>query len=468
MAATLYDKLWDAHLVAERDDGASLLYIDLHVIHEVTSPQAFAGLRAAGRQPWRLSGMLATVDHSVPTRHRGDVEAIEDEIARLQVRTLDDNCRALGVPYFDWADGRQGIVHVVGPESGATLPGMTVVCGDSHTSTHGALGSLAMGIGTSAVEHVMATQCLPVRKLGNYLVEFTGAMPDGLYAKDLALALIGRIGIGGGVGYAMEFGGEVVRGLSMEGRMTLCNMSVEAGSRSGMMAVDQTTLDYVKGRDLAPVGADWDAAAQQWGQLHSDPDADWDRKLQIPVDQLRPQVTWGTCPDMVMDIDAAVPDPEKAADPARGTAERAACGYMGLEPGQRLDSLPLDQVFIGACTNSRLEDLRVAAEVVRGRRVAPGLKRALVVPGSASVREKAEAEGLGEVFRAAGFEFRQPGCSMCLGMNDDVLGSGERCISTANRNFEGRAGAGGRIHLASPAVAAASAVAGRILPPERL
>ena len=467
---TLYDKLWESHLVATREDGSNLIYIDLHLVHEVTTPQAFAGLREAGRPVRRADATLATVDHAVPTRHRGNIDQIEDEVSRIQVRTLDDNCHSYRIPYFAWDDDRQGIVHVVGPEQGATLPGMTIVCGDSHTSTHGALGALAMGVGTSAVEHVLATQCLPAYKQRNLRVQLQGApaVPEWVLPKDWALAVIGRLGIGGGVGHAMEFAGDVVTAMSLEGRLTLCNLAVEAGSRSALIAVDDTTLDYVQGRPLAPKGADWEKAVVQWRTLKSDDDAHWDKEVIIDGASVGPQVTWGTSPDMVLAVGDRIPDPEAEASSQRREQMLQACAYMGVQPGQALESLPIDQIFIGACTNSRLEDLRAAAKIVRGRQKAKGIQRALVVPGSAKVRTAAESEGLHEIFMSAGFEWRQPGCSMCLGMNDDVLSAGERCVSTANRNFEGRAGPGGRIHLASPYTAAAAAIAGRVVHPGSL
>ena len=462
---TLYDKLWHSHLVEQRDDGSALIYIDRHLIHEVTSPQAFEGLRLAGRQPWRRDANLAVPDHNVPTERReriGGVAAIADPVSRLQVQTLDDNCRDFDIVEFEINDVRQGIVHVVGPEQGATLPGMTVVCGDSHTSTHGALGALAHGIGTSEVEHVLATQCLIQQKMKNMLVRIDGTLQRGVTAKDVVLAVIGEIGTAGGTGYAIEFGGEVVRNMSMEGRMTMCNMSIEAGARMGMVAVDQVTLDYVKGRPYAPVGVMWEQAEQAWRELHSDPDAVFDRVVELRGEEIKPQVTWGTSPEMVLPVDGTIPDPATMDNPGRRESARRALEYMGLQPGTPVTDIALDRVFIGSCTNSRIEDLRAAAEVVRGRRVAPGIKQALVVPGSGEVKRQAEAEGLDAVFLEAGMEWREPGCSMCLAMNADKLGAGEHCASTSNRNFEGRQGFGGRTHLVSPAMAAAAAVTGRL------
>jgi 3-isopropylmalate/(R)-2-methylmalate dehydratase large subunit len=463
---TLYDKLWQSHLVEQREDGSALIYIDRHLIHEVTSPQAFEGLRLAGRQPWRRDANLAVPDHNVPTDQReriGGVAAIADPVSRLQVQTLDENCRDFDIVEFEINDVRQGIVHVVGPEQGATLPGMTVVCGDSHTSTHGALGALAHGIGTSEVEHVLATQCLIQQKMKNMLVRIDGALQRGVSAKDVVLAVIGEIGTAGGTGYAIEFGGEVVRNMSMEGRMTMCNMSIEAGARMGMVAVDQVTLDYVRGRPYAPAGALWEQAERAWRELHSDPDAVFDRVVALRGEEIRPQVTWGTSPEMVLPVDGLIPDPETMDNPGRRESARRALEYMGLEPGTPITAIALDRVFIGSCTNSRIEDLRAAAEVVRGRRVAPGIKQALVVPGSGEVKRQAEAEGLDAVFLEAGMEWRAPGCSMCLAMNADKLGAGEHCASTSNRNFEGRQGFGGRTHLVSPAMAAAAAVAGHFV-----
>ncbi len=458
---TLYDKIWDEHVVRAEPDGTTLLYIDRHLVHEVTSPQAFEGLRLAGRRPWRPQAILAVPDHNVPTTDRS--RGIDDPVSRVQVETLDRNCREFGITEFAMDDPRQGIVHVIGPEQGFTLPGMTIVCGDSHTSTHGAFGALAFGIGTSEVEHVLATQCLLTRKSRNMRARFTGALPPGVYAKDLALALIGRIGTAGGTGCALEFAGEAVEGLSMEGRMTLCNMAIEAGARAGLVAVDETTIRYLEGRPLAPKGALWERAVEAWRGLVSDPDAVFDREVEIDVSALEPQVTWGTSPEMVVGVSGRVPDPADEPDPVRrGDMERA-LAYMGLEPGTPMAEIAVDRVFIGSCTNARIEDLRAAAAVVRGRRVARSVRQALVVPGSGLVKRQAEAEGLDRIFRAAGFEWREPGCSMCLAMNADRLGPGERCASTSNRNFEGRQGAGGRTHLVSPAMAAAAAVAGRFV-----
>ena len=463
---TLYDKLWQNHVVEQRDDGTALIYIDRHLIHEVTSPQAFEGLRLAGRGLWRRDANLAVPDHNVPTElaeRAGGVEAIADPVSRLQVRTLDENCADFDVVEIPINDIRQGIVHVVGPEQGATLPGMTVVCGDSHTSTHGALGALAHGIGTSEVEHVLATQCLIQKKMKNMLVQVDGELPFGVTAKDVALAIIGEIGTAGGTGYAIEFGGEVVRALSMEGRMTLCNMSIEAGARTGMVAVDQTTLDYVKGRPYAPAGATWDIAEAAWRELHSDVDAVFDRVVTLRGEDIQPQVTWGTSPEMVLPVSGILPSPEDIEQPARREATRRALEYMGLEAGTPITAIRPDRVFIGSCTNSRIEDLRAAAAVVRGRKVAAGVKQVLVVPGSGQVKAQAEAEGLDRVFLDAGMEWREPGCSMCLAMNADKLGPGEHCASTSNRNFEGRQGFGGRTHLVSPAMAAAAAVTGHFI-----
>ena len=462
---TLYDKLWDSHEVKRRDDGSSLIYIDRHIIHEVTSPQAFEGLRLAGRKPWRVDSIIATPDHNVPTtpERKGGIEAIADQVSRLQVQTLDDYCDEYGITEFKMNDVRQGIVHVIGPEQGATLPGMTVVCGDSHTSTHGAFGALAHGIGTSEVEHVFATQCLVAKKMKNMLVKVEGQLPFGVTAKDIVLAVIGKIGTAGGNGHAIEFAGSAIRALSMEGRMTICNMSIEAGARVGMVAVDQTTIDYVEGRPFAPTGAVWEAAVAQWRGLVSDADAHFDTVVELDATQLKPQVSWGTSPEMVLAVDQQVPDPAREADPVkRGSIERA-LKYMGLKANQPITDIVLDRVFIGSCTNSRIEDLRAAAAVAKGRKVAATLKQALVVPGSGLVKAQAEREGLDKVFIEAGFEWREPGCSMCLAMNADRLESGEHCASTSNRNFEGRQGAGGRTHLVSPAMAAAAAIAGRFV-----
>jgi len=458
---TLYDKLWDAHVVRKDPDGTALLYIDRHLVHEVTSPQAFEGLRLAGRQPWRVDANLATPDHNVPTTGRN--QGIADPVSRLQVETLDQNCDEFGITEFHMNDLRQGIVHVVGPEQGATLPGMTVVCGDSHTSTHGAVGALAFGIGTSEVEHVLATQCLIQKKSKAMLVRVDGAVGPGVTAKDIILAIIGEIGTAGGTGYAIEFGGEAIRDLSIEGRMTLCNMAIEAGARAGFVAVDEKTIAYVKGRPYAPSGDAWDKAEAWWRTLSSDEGAAFDREVVIDGTGIRPQVTWGTSPEMVVAVDAHVPDPEAVADPVAADGMRRALDYMGLQAGMPVTDIRPDKIFIGSCTNSRIEDLRAAAAVIRGRKVADNITQALVVPGSGLVKQQAEAEGLDRVFLEAGFEWREPGCSMCLAMNADRLEPGERCASTSNRNFEGRQGQGGRTHLVSPAMAAATAIAGHFV-----
>ncbi len=455
---TLYDKLWDQHLVRKDESGTALIYIDRHLVHEVTSPQAFEGLRMAGRQPWRTSSVVAVPDHNVPTTDRS--LGIQDPVSRTQVETLDENCRSFGLTEFTMDDIRQGIVHVIGPEQGATLPGMTVVCGDSHTSTHGAFGALAFGIGTSEVEHVLATQCLIQKKMKSMLVSVDGEVGPGVGAKDIVLAIIGEIGTAGGTGYAIEFGGTAIQALSMEGRMTVCNMAIEAGARAGMIAVDQTTIDYVKGRPYAPTEAQWDAAVESWRQLVSDSDASFDRVVRINAADIKPQVTWGTSPEMVIPVDGLTPDPEQQADEVKASGVRRALEYMGLEANMPISSVNIDKAFIGSCTNSRIEDLREAADVVKGRKVADNVKLAMVVPGSGLVKAQAEEEGLDRVFLDAGFEWREPGCSMCLAMNADRLEPGERCASTSNRNFEGRQGQGGRTHLVSPAMAAAAAVAG--------
>ena len=462
---TLYDKLWDSHEVKRRDDGSSLIYIDRHIIHEVTSPQAFEGLRLAGRKPWRVDSIIATPDHNVPTtpERKGGIDAIVDTVSRLQVQTLDDYCDEYGITEFKMNDVRQGIVHVIGPEQGATLPGMTVVCGDSHTSTHGAFGALAHGIGTSEVEHVFATQCLVAKKMKNMLVRVEGTLPFGVTAKDIVLAVIGKIGTAGGNGHAIEFAGSAIRDLSIEGRMTICNMSIEAGARVGMVAADEKTVEYVKGRPFAPAGADWDAAVEAWKDLVSDADAVFDTVVELDAAQIKPQVSWGTSPEMVLAVDQNVPDPAQETDLVkRGSIERA-LKYMGLKANQAITDIQLDRVFIGSCTNSRIEDLRAAAVIAKGRKVASTIKQAIVVPGSGLVKAQAEAEGLDKIFLEAGFEWREPGCSMCLAMNPDRLESGEHCASTSNRNFEGRQGAGGRTHLVSPAMAAAAAVNGRFI-----
>jgi len=455
---TLYDKLWEAHCVRQEADGTALIYIDRHLVHEVTSPQAFEGLRLAGRRPWRRRSILAVPDHNVPTTARA--AGIADPVSRLQVETLDRNCADFGITEFTMNDPRQGIVHVIGPEQGATLPGMTVVCGDSHTSTHGAFGALAFGIGTSDVEHVLATQCLILRKTKSLLVRLDGRLAPGVSAKDAVLAVIGRIGTAGGTGYSIEFGGPVIQGLSMEGRMTVCNMAIEAGARAGMIAVDDTTIEYLRDRPYAPRGALWGRAVAAWRGLHSDADAEFDKTVVLDASAIAPQVTWGTSPEMVTSVDGVVPDPADEPDVVKREGMRKALVYMGLEPGTAITDIRPDHVFIGSCTNARIEDLRAAAAAIRGRRVAPGIKQALVVPGSGLVRRQAEAEGLDGVFRAAGFEWREPGCSMCLAMNADRLAPGERCASTSNRNFEGRQGQGGRTHLVSPAMAALAAVTG--------
>ncbi|MEW5864956.1 MAG: 3-isopropylmalate dehydratase large subunit [Pseudomonadota bacterium] len=465
MGRTLYDKLWDSHVVHVEDDGTALLYIDRHLVHEVTSPQAYEGLRLAGRKPWRPESVIATADHNTPTTgwERG-VAGIEDPVSRLQVQTLDANIREFGArAYFPFLDARQGIVHVIGPENGATLPGMTVVCGDSHTSTHGAFACLAFGIGTSEVEHVLATQCLVARKMKNMRVAVEGPLARGVTAKDVVLAIIGRIGTAGGTGHAIEFAGSTIRALSMEGRMTICNMAIEAGARAGMVAVDDTTIEYLRGRPLAPRGADWDSAVRYWRTLVSDPDAKFDREVTLDARQIAPQVTWGTSPEMVVSVEDRVPDPDREKDPVRREGMERALVYMGLEPRTPIQDIRLDKVFIGSCTNSRIEDLRAAASIVAGKRVAKNIRLAMVVPGSGQVKAQAEKEGLDRVFREAGFEWRQPGCSMCLAMNADRLEPGERCASTSNRNFEGRQGAGGRTHLVSPAMAAAAAIAGHFV-----
>lgn len=463
---TLYDKIWDAHLVKQRGDGTALIYIDRQLIHEVTSPQAFEGLRLAGRKPWRPEANLATPDHNIPTtreeRSQG-LEGIKDPISRIQVRTLDENCQEFGILELGMNDKRQGIVHVVGPEQGATLPGMTIVCGDSHTSTHGALGALAHGIGTSEVEHVLATQCLLQKKMKNMLVRVNGRLNPGVTAKDIVLAIIGRIGTAGGTGYTIEFGGEAIQSLSIEGRMTVCNMAIEAGARAGLVAVDETTIEYLRGRPFAPRGELWERAVVAWRNLVSDADATFDRVVELAASDIEPQVTWGTSPEMVAPISGRIPDPAAETDASkRGNMEQA-LKYMGLQAGTAIQDIRLDYVFIGSCTNSRIEDLREAAAVVKGKKVADSIELAMVVPGSGLVKEQAEAEGLDAIFKAAGLEWREPGCSMCLAMNADQLPAGKHCASTSNRNFEGRQGFGGRTHLVSPAMAAAAAIAGRFV-----
>ena len=458
---TLYDKLWEAHRVRSEADGTALIYIDRHLVHEVTSPQAFEGLREAGRQPWKRLANLAVPDHNVPTTDRA--AGISDPISREQVDALDRNVKHFGVPYIPLADLRQGIVHVVGPEQGATLPGMTVVCGDSHTATHGAFGALAFGIGTSEVEHALATQCLVLKKSKSLLIRVNGAVGPGVTAKDIVLAIIGRIGTAGGNGSVIEFAGDAIRALSMEGRMTVSNMAIEAGARAGLIAVDQTTIDYVKGRPMAPTPAQWPQAVAWWSTLHSDEGARFDRVVDIDAAGIQPQVTWGTSPEMVVPVSGRVPDPGQEPDAVKRGGMEKALAYMGLKAGTPVSEIAIDKVFIGSCTNARIEDLRAAASVVRGKVKAPNVTLALVVPGSGLVKQQAEAEGLDAIFKAAGFEWREPGCSMCLGMNDDRLAPGERCASTSNRNFEGRQGAGSRTHLVSPAMAAAAGIAGRFV-----
>ena len=460
-ALTLYDKLWNSHLVRTEPDGTALIYIDRHLVHEVTSPQAFEGLRWAQRKPWRTNSMLAVPDHNVPTTKRSG--GIADPIARLQVETLDANCAEFGIVEFKMNDIRQGVVHVMGPEQGATLPGMTVVCGDSHTSTHGAFAALAHGIGTSEVEHVMATQCLVAKKSKAMLVKVEGALGKGSTAKDIALAIIGKIGTAGGTGHAIEFAGSAIRALSMEGRMTLCNMAIEAGARAGMVAADETTFAYFKGRPFAPQGEQWDKAVMHWRTLHSDAGAAFDATVELDAAQIKPQVTWGTSPEMVVAVDGRVPDPALVSDAVkRGDWERALT-YMGLQANTPITEVMVDKVFIGSCTNGRIEDMRAAAAVAKGKKVAANVKLAMVVPGSGLVKAQAEQEGLDKILIAAGFEWRDPGCSMCLAMNDDRLSPGERCASTSNRNFEGRQGQGGRTHLVSPEMAAAAAIAGHFV-----
>ncbi|MBV2123278.1 MAG: 3-isopropylmalate dehydratase large subunit [Candidatus Thiodiazotropha sp. (ex Ctena orbiculata)] len=463
-AKTLYDKLWESHLVRTDEDGTALIYIDRHLVHEVTSPQAFEGLRLAGRKPWRTEANLATPDHNVPTTERsGGVSTIVDPVSRLQVETLDQNCRDFAITEFEMLDPRQGIVHVIGPEQGATLPGMTVVCGDSHTSTHGAMGALAFGIGTSEVEHVLATQCLIQKKSKSMQVRVDGPVAAGVTAKDIVLAIIGKIGTAGGTGYAIEFAGDAIEALSIEGRLTLCNMAIEAGARAGFVAVDQKTIDYVKGRPYAPQGDDWAKAVAYWQTLHTDPGAEFDKVVILDGAAIKPQVTWGTSPEMVVGVDQAVPDPADEADKVKADGMRRALEYMGLEAGTPIQDIAVDKVFIGSCTNSRIEDLRAAAQVAKGQQVASNVKLALIVPGSGLVKAQAEQEGLDKIFVEAGFEWREPGCSMCLAMNADRLESGERCASTSNRNFEGRQGQGGRTHLVSPAMAAAAAIHGHFV-----
>jgi len=461
MARTLYQKIWDDHVVKDLGDGSSLLYIDRHLVHEVTSPQAFDGLRMADRKPWRLDANLAVADHNVPTTDRAN--GIADPISKAQVDALDANCKAFGITEFDMNDVRQGIVHVIGPEQGATLPGMTVVCGDSHTATHGAFGALAFGIGTSEVEHALATQTLVATPSKTMLIRVNGAVGPGVTAKDIVLAIIGEIGTAGGTGYAIEFGGDAIRALSMEGRMTVCNMAIEGGARAGMVGVDDTTIDYVRGRPFSPKPEQWAQAEAYFRALHSDEGAAFDRVVDLDAARIQPQVTWGTSPEMVVEVGANVPDPAQVSDPVRRGGMEKALRYMGIEANQPITSIAIDKVFIGSCTNSRIEDLRAAAAVVKGRRKADSVKLALVVPGSGLVKRQAEAEGLDKVFVEAGFEWREPGCSMCLAMNADRLEPGERCASTSNRNFEGRQGSGGRTHLVSPAMAAAAGIAGHFV-----
>ena len=460
-AQTLYDKLWNSHLVRQESDGTALLYIDRHLVHEVTSPQAFEGIKLAGRKLWRTSSILAVADHNVPTT--GRAQGIADPISRLQVETLDSNCAEFGVTEFRMSDVRQGIVHVVGPEQGATLPGITVVCGDSHTSTHGAFAALAFGIGTSEVEHVMVTQCLLMKKSKAMQVWVEGTLGRGVTAKDIALAVIGKIGTAGGTGYAIEFAGSAIRALSMEGRMTLCNMAIEAGARAGMVAADDTTINYLKGRPFAPQGPEWEQAVAYWRTLHSDMGAAFDALVKLDAADIRPQVTWGTSPEMVVAVDGCVPDPEKMSDPVQRAGAQRALQYMGLVANTPIVEINIDKVFIGSCTNARIEDMREAAAIAQGKHIAASVKLAMVVPGSGLVKKQAEEEGLDKIFIAAGFEWRDPGCSMCLAMNDDRLSPGERCASTSNRNFEGRQGQGGRTHLVSPGMAAAAAIAGHFV-----
>ncbi|MBP0590448.1 3-isopropylmalate dehydratase large subunit [Paraburkholderia sp. LEh10] len=458
---TLFEKIWASHVVSEADDGTALLYVDRHLVYEVTSPQAFEGLCISGRKPWRSSTVLATADHNVPTT--GRAHGIADPLSRMQVEQLDKNCAQFNVVQFGLRDRRQGIIHVVGPEQGATLPGMTIVAGDSHTSTHGAFAALAFGVGTSEVEHVLATQCLSMKRMRPMLVRVDGNLPRGVTAKDLALRIIGTLGTAGGTGYAIEFAGTTIDAMSMEGRMTLCNLAIEAGARVGIIAVDETTINYVKGRPYAPTGDQWEKAVDYWRTLHSDKDAHFERIVSIDASSVRPMVTWGTSPEMVVSIDDSVPDPALESNDVKRQGMTRALEYMAVSAGTEISSIALDKVFIGSCTNARIEDLRAAAAIVRGRRVSSSIKQALVVPGSGLVKAQAEAEGLDKIFVEAGFEWREPGCSMCLGMNDDRLGPGERCASTSNRNFEGRQGAGGRTHLVSPVMAAAAAVAGHFV-----
>ena len=463
---TLYDKIWDSHLVNQREDGTALIYIDRHLIHEVTSPQAFEGLKMSGRFPWRSDANLAVPDHNIPTttdERRQGLSGIKDPVSKIQVKALEDNCKENNILSLGMNDIRQGIVHVMGPEQGATLPGMTIVCGDSHTSTHGALGALAHGIGTSEVEHVLATQCLMQRKMKNMLVRVDGVLKKGVTAKDVVLAIIGEIGTAGGTGYTIEFGGEVIKNLSIEGRMTVCNMAIEAGARAGLIAVDQKTLDYVKGRPFAPSGDMWVRASEAWRSLVSDSNANFDRTVIIDGSEIEPQVTWGTSPEMVAPVSGSIPDPTLETDPTKKGNLEQALKYMGLKAGTEIKNIQLDYIFIGSCTNSRIEDLREAAQVVKDRKVAENIEVAMVVPGSGLVKKQAEEEGLDQIFTSAGIQWREPGCSMCLAMNSDQLGEGKHCASTSNRNFEGRQGFGGRTHLVSPAMAAAAAIHGHFV-----
>ena len=463
---TLYDKIWDSHLVNQREDGTALIYIDRHLIHEVTSPQAFEGLKMSGRVPWRSDANLAVPDHNIPTttdERRQGLSGIKDPVSKIQVKALEDNCKENNILSLEMNDIRQGIVHVMGPEQGATLPGMTIVCGDSHTSTHGALGALAHGIGTSEVEHVLATQCLMQRKMKNMLVRVDGVLKKGVTAKDVVLAIIGEIGTAGGTGYTIEFGGEVIKNLSIEGRMTVCNMAIEAGARAGLIAVDQKTLDYVKGRPFAPIGDMWVRASEAWRSLVSDSNANFDRTVIIDGSEIEPQVTWGTSPEMVAPVSGSIPDPTLETDPTKKGNLEQALKYMGLKAGTEIKNIQLDYIFIGSCTNSRIEDLREAAQVVKDRKVAANIEVAMVVPGSGLVKKQAEEEGLDQIFTSAGIQWREPGCSMCLAMNSDQLGEGKHCASTSNRNFEGRQGFGGRTHLVSPAMAAAAAIHGHFV-----
>ena len=460
MVKTLYDKLWDDHVVHDYGDGTALIYIDRQLLHEVTSPQAFEGLKLAGRKPWRLNTNLAVPDHNVPTVNR---EVIEDPISKLQLETLDANCKETGITKFDMFDERQGIVHVIGPEQGACLPGMTIVCGDSHTSTNGALGAMAFGIGTSEVEHVLATQCLVQKKAKNMLIKVNGQVGKGITAKDIVLAIIGEIGTAGGTGYTIEFAGDAIQALSMEGRMTVCNMAIEAGARVGLVAVDQTTIDYVEGRPYAPKGEEWQRAAEIWRNLKSDDGAQFDKVIELDATLIEPQVTWGTSPEMVISVTNTVPDPKQESSDVKRESIENALKYMDLKANTSITDINIDKVFIGSCTNSRIEDLREAADVIKGKKVSADVKLAMVVPGSGLVKQQAEKEGLDEIFKESGFEWRDPGCSMCLGMNPDQLKTGERCASTSNRNFEGRQGPGGRTHLVSPGMAAAAAIAGHFV-----